>query len=357
MPANDAPINPAMVILAREARGVAQGALADRVDISQGHLSKMEGGLWPIPDDLLIRIAQELRFPGAFFRAREAIFGPGISEFYHRKRESAGALLIRQNYARMNIFFVHLGRLLRGVSIGDPKIPRFDPSDGRTMPEVAQSVRAMWHLPAGPIANLVGTVEAAGGVVLRWNFGSPKIDGISRWPPGLPPVFFINDQIPMDRFRLTLAHELGHMILHESPSAEMELEANDFAREFLMPGREIRRQLESCNLQRLSVLKPYWKVSMQALLYAAEDLSVVTPRTAKSLWAQLSKYKQREPPELDVPMESPQMFQEIVRVYRERLHFSVAQLGELLSANPDDLIREYGITPDDSIGPRMRIVK
>src|SRR5262249_30585164 len=155
-------------------------------------------------------------------------------------------------------------------------------------------VRAMWNLPPGPIANLVGTIEAAGGIVLRWPFGTPKIDGISRWAPGLPPVFFLNDQIPMDRARLTLAHELGHMILHDAPFPEMEPEANEFAREFLMPSREIRRRLEGCNLYKLSTLKPYWKVSMAALLYAAEELSVVTPRTARHLWSQMSAYKRRE---------------------------------------------------------------
>lgn len=37
----------------------------------------------------------------------------------------------------------------------------------------------------------------------------------------------------------TLAHELGHLIMHKTPSAEMEKEAYDFAGAFLMPRRDI----------------------------------------------------------------------------------------------------------------------
>jgi Zn-dependent peptidase ImmA (M78 family)/transcriptional regulator with XRE-family HTH domain len=351
-------VNPNMVILAREARGFNQSALAGKLDISQGHLSKIESGLWPA-DQVLDRLVNVLAYPKPFFFQTEALYGPGVSEFYHRKRQSASVAILRQAYAEINIFLTHLSRLLRAADIGECKILTAERGGNRTVEECAQAQRAMWHLPPGPIVNLVGAIESAGGIIVRWNFHTPKIDGISRWAPGLPPVFFINEEIPMDRARLTLAHELGHLVLHEAPTPEMEDEANAFAAEFLMPGREIRRQLETLNLFRLSTLKPHWKVSMAALLYRAEDLATISKGTARYLWSQLSPYKRREPPELDIPVEEPKLFADILKLHREHFQYSLDQLASLLMMLPDEVQAKYKLAPSHGTGskPPIRLVK
>ena len=58
------------------------------------------------------------------------------------------------------------------------------------------------------------------------------------------PVILINATSPTDRKRLTIAHELGHLVLHSvDVTEELEIEANWFAAEFLMPAEVIRPQL------------------------------------------------------------------------------------------------------------------
>jgi Zn-dependent peptidase ImmA (M78 family)/transcriptional regulator with XRE-family HTH domain len=350
-------VNPSMIVLARESRGMTQSMLAESANVSQGHLSKMESGLWPVGDQVLDRLVEVLHYPPPFFYQKEVLYGPGVSEFYHRKRQSASVILIKQAHAKINLFLIQLAKLLRGADLGECSIPKFDKGDLRTVEECAQALRAMWHLPPGPINNLVQAVENAGGIVIRCAFGTPTIDGISRWAPGLPPVFFINEDSPMDRARLTLAHELGHMVLHDMPSAEMEDEANTFAREFLMPGREVKRQLENLNLHRLATLKPHWRVSMAALLYAAEDLGAVSERTARHLWVQMGPYKRREPPELDLPAEEPQLFNEVLKLYRETFAYSVDQLSEYLALFSDELQTSYKLQPDKQARPQIRLLK
>jgi Zn-dependent peptidase ImmA (M78 family) len=350
--------NPSMVTLAREAHGLTQGELADRVGIAQGTLSKLEAGvLEPTPDTLLL-LADELEVPEEFFYQRESLTGPSVSEFFHRRRQDVPAKLLRQAHANINIILLHLSRLLRSAEIPDCRIAKQDVDAYHSVTEVARAVRAMWGLPSGPIQNLIHAVEAAGGVVIRCAFGSPRIDAISRWVPGLPPVFFLNSGLPADRERLSLAHELGHMILHHAPTNDMETEANAFAAEFLMPASDIRTDFGEVTLYRLGVLKPYWRTSMAALLYRAADLRMVTERTARFLWMQMGKagYRRREPPELDIAAEEPRLLQELLRFHLEDLGYSLEQLADLLCALPAVLSAQYSVAGSNR-GQRLRLLK
>jgi Zn-dependent peptidase ImmA (M78 family) len=40
-------------------------------------------------------------------------------------------------------------------------------------------------------------------------------DGISFRAEALPPIFVMNSETPADRYRHSLAHELGHMVLQK----------------------------------------------------------------------------------------------------------------------------------------------
>jgi Zn-dependent peptidase ImmA (M78 family) len=122
----------------------------------------------------------------------------------------------------------------------------------------------MWMLPAGPIADMVELLEANRGIVLPCDFGTDLIDAMSQRIEGLLILFLVNINSPSDRLRHTLAHELGHMILHTitvKSDEEMEDEADAFAGAFLLPADEIRPQLRRFDLRQLADLKLYWKVS------------------------------------------------------------------------------------------------
>ncbi len=62
--------------------------------------------------------------------------------------------------------------------------------------------------------------------------------------------------------RFSLAHELGHLVMHyyfiPSEATSVEDEANEFASEFLMHEREIRPQLKRLTLPILATLKQQW---------------------------------------------------------------------------------------------------
>src|SRR5208337_375815 len=143
-------------------------------------------------------------------------------------------------------------------------------------------------------------IEKAGGIIVPCDFGTTKIDALSQYIRGYPPLFFINKNIPTDRLRHSLCHELGHVVMHRipRPEADIEKEADTFAAELLMPAAEIGPSLHNVKLHTLAQLKPYWKTSMASLLFRAGRLKKITKNQEKYLWIQISPYKQREPAEL-----------------------------------------------------------
>ena len=81
------------------------------------------------------------------------------------------------------------------------------------------------------------------------------VDAAHLWLAGLPPLFFVNENLPGDRLRWTLAHEVGHAVMHRNPTGDVEGEANRFASEFLMPRDQIAHQLDAITLEKAAALK------------------------------------------------------------------------------------------------------
>ncbi|WP_437601911.1 XRE family transcriptional regulator [Sorangium sp. So ce590] len=352
--------NQELLVLAREARGLSQSDLATQVGMSQGHLSKIETGLIVPSPDIIRSVARVLRFPERFFSLTDRVYGPSISEFYHRKRKAAPLKLIHQIHANINLHRMFLERLLRSAETPKIDIPRYDPDefDG-DVEEIARVVRATWQLPKGPIRNLTEAIEDAGGIVYKFQFETPLVDAVSCWVPDLPPMFFLNTGMPADRERMSLAHELGHMVMHQMARPDIEDEANKFAAELLMPAEDIRHQLRDVSLASLAGLKPFWRVSMQALLVRASHLKTINESRYDYLWAELSRrgYKKREPVELDFPNESPSTMREILDAHAEQLGYTLNDLERLFPLDAEEYVSRYNYRPQVAASARLRVVK
>lgn len=359
-PSTDSPpqVNPAMVTLARESQGFTQKELASALHVTQGEVSKIESGMRVVPAPLVTELARVLQYPERFFYQTDQVYGPGIGELFHRKRQDVPAKVLSKVHADINIRRMHLLRLLRSVEIPECKIPHIDPKEqGIPAEDVARAVRAAWQLPHGPVVNLTRAIEDAGGVVVICDFGTSRVDAISQWIPGMPPMFFVNHDTPGDRLRFNLAHELAHQVMHQSPYAvledDVEQQANRFAGELLMPARDIRSSLRGLTLPKLAALKPYWKVSMQAILKRAGDLEEISPRAARGLWMQLGKlgYRTREPSEIDIPREEPTMVRQLFAVHQRDLGYSEDDLEHLLAFPSERLSSTYFMH-----GSRLRLM-
>ncbi len=338
-------INADMLTLARESRGMTQAELARSSGVSQANISKYEAKVFRVHEEHLENIANTLRYPVEFFFLAEQRFGFGSSCTYHRRRQTMPVRDLNTVLARTNILRMRIKILLRGAELEcDNDFPRLDLNDyDGNVEQIAGILRSMWRIPSGPVTNLVAAIECAGGIVFRCPFGTRKVDAISQWIPGLPPIFFVNSEIPGDRLRFTLAHELGHIIMHRIDSENSEVEADRFASEFLMPAKDIGPDLSSVNLPKLTRLKPYWKASIAALIRRAHDLGKITDRQYRSLNEMMSRsgYRMSEP--APIAVEEPTLLREIIRVHRQDHGYSVEELGRLLLMGEDEMREDFGI--------------
>ena len=342
---NRHPFNPELLVLARQSRGHSQSELAAFLSVSPGWLSRVEAGLKEVTPQMLGKIAEVLDYPESFFCREIQLLGPGVSEMFSRSRARVPVRARDRNQACSEIHRINIGFLLNGVDLGDIEIPRYDIYEYEgNVQNIARAVRAQWKLPHGPIANVVKTIEAARGIVVPFNFESRLVDATSIWPPRMPPIFYMGMAFPTDRVRFSLSHELGHIVMHQdSPNPYQEEQADLFAAEFLMPENDIRPFLQNIDLARLANLKPYWKVSMAALLKRAKDLGAVTERHAKTLWIEMGKagYRAREPIEIELAMEQPKLLEEIIGVYCNQMDYSVEELAALFALHPHEVCHIY----------------
>lgn len=344
-----ATFNPQLLLLARQYRRLSQTEVAERAGLNQGHYSRVENGLTVEGPsaDVVERIANALTFPTEFFYQDDGLAGLPLSVHpMNRKKASVNEGALKQVHAELNIRLMHLRRYLRSVDIA-PELARpcLDPDDCGGPREVAKMLRRAWLLPDGPIRNLTDLCERAGIVVAWCEFDAP-IDGVAMCVRDLPPCVFLNSKVTADRMRFSLAHELGHVIMHRIPTDDIEDEANVFASEFLVPEQTFKRSLlgQKLTLEWLARQKTYWGVSMASLLYKAGEVDVITRHQSEYLWKKLSGlgWRLREPADTDLPYETPTVFPGLVRFHSENLQYSVDDLRRLLNADPSDVRKMYG---------------
>ena len=202
------------------------------------------------------------------------------------------------------------------------------------------SLRSYWNLPDGPIKNLTQLIESTGVIVVPVNFGMRSIDATSIRLNELSPVIFINDNLTGDRWRFTLAHELAHLVLHQIPSETMENEADEFASEFLLPSSELKphfTRIGKIRLQDLFVLKPYWKVSAQALLMKAVSVGAIEKSESQYIWRQIASrgYKTSEPHPL--PKEDATTYRDMLNFFESELKFSRDEIAGVINLTPEEV--------------------
>jgi len=338
-------INPEMIVLAREIRGISQSELADLIQLTQGMLSKIEKGLNKPSEEIFTNICNILEFPMSFFEQTNNIFEPNLS--YYRKRIVIKKRDLLKAEGSMNLVRMNLENLMTSVELPELNLPFWD-VDVHGAPEAAAKwVRQKWRIPKGRIENLTKIIEDNGIVVVPFDFGSEKMDGLSLISKDRHPIIYINNKMPGDRQRLTLAHELGHLVMHIGQQLaqvrDVEKEAMQFASELLVPASEFLQDLETISLETLGNMKRYWKISMGALLYKAKELAQVTDNQYRYLWQQMASlgYKTKEPAEFNVSPEKATLFKEMLELHTNELGYTKDELANMLHINVKDLNALY----------------
>jgi Zn-dependent peptidase ImmA (M78 family) len=346
--------NPEILAVARGAKGLSQAEFAKMVDWSQGKASKVEHGMLQLTDEEVALVANKLGYHADFFYLEDAIRGFGTCCLNHRTRTTTPVRALNQLHDIINVRRIQIARLLRGITLPvEPNFPVMDIDEYKSPEHVAQMVRAAWGLPRGPVRNLADVVEAAGGIIVLMELDTPKIDAVSQRAVGLPPVFFLDAAKPADRSRFTLAHEIGHIVMHRTPSPNAEEEADRFAAEFLMPANEIKSDLQNMTIAKAAAMKLQWRVAMQAIIRRAKDTGAISPGSYQSLCVRISQlgYRKNEPNRLEP--EAPKMLRRIIDLYLKERAYTVSELSSSMLCLEEDFRAIY---LRDNSRPGLRVV-
>lgn len=338
-------LNQSMIVLAREYRGLSQNELATKLNISPGQLCKIEKGLAHPSDQIIQDMAASLNLPRSFFFRKGSIVNHTL---HYRKKSRVSSKVLAFVEAEMNLHRLNIQELLDSIDINAKPLPNFDLEEFDSPSSVAKQLRQLWSVPKGPISKLFYLVERNGVIIFHADFNSAEISGRSMFTDDKIPIIFLNKTHPVDRQRFTLAHELGHLVMHinqvVADSRDIEEEANEFASEFLLPENELKNQISGyVNIPQLAELKRYWKLSMQAILYKAKKSGLITPTNYKSMVIEFSKQKMRlnEPKSLEPEPEYPFLFNGLINMHLNDLQLSYSELAEILTMNEEEIKHKY----------------
>ena len=354
-----------MLRLARQRKGFQQTDAAARLNVTQPLLSRYENKLNRVPDDFLAIAARLYSVRESFFFQNEPIYGAPVSVHpMTRKKADVSAREMDSVVAELNVRIMHLRRFLEAVDVGrSAPLPRFDVEEYGDPEDIAALVRVHWGVPRGPLPNLTTLAERAGVIVAHSKLSGVEVSGVTFAPPGVPPLVVLRGDHPADRLRFTLAHEIGHLVMHRFPTPKMEEEAHRFASALLMPADDIKQYLSGrkIDLALLAAMKPEWRVAMQALLMRAKTSGLIERNREEYLWKQITfrRWKLREPAELDFDVEQPSVMPNLFKVFCSTLNYSISDVSRLFHLPEYEVEALYGqgASPVPERGkPRLSIV-
>ena len=182
-----------------------------------------------------------------------------------------------------------------------------DPDDVQEQIEkLTLSLRKAWGLEIGPIEDMQFLLESNGIVVTGFNNVDDSIDAFSQkiHNKSGDSVFIIALAVgkkPKERLRFDMAHELGHIMMHNWDESNEELsrdefnaierQANMFASSFLLPRDSFGKMVRpyATNIEFYRTLKKKWGVSMQAMMYRARQLDIISANQFQYMMRQVSQ--------------------------------------------------------------------
>ena len=357
---------------ARIYRGLAQKELADMVGVTKQSICNYEKNLNEPTTEVLIRLSEALRFPiNFFYKQRRTIDDAGEVYFRSSAIPAKTKEMLEQKLrflANDIVGFVEDYINLPELDIID--VPYKSEYSKDDILRIAKELREYWGLSSKPIPNLTYVMQEHGCVIARLSLDSNRTDGYTKWINGRPITFLNTEKDAAVRARFTLAHELGHIILHRNlkPGEDIkrrEKESNYFAGEFLIPSDSALDEIINISLDSFIPIKLKWKVSIGVIVRRCLDLDLITEDRFTLMQKQISKRRWRTYEPLDdmIEVEKPQLFKEAFTLLNENNILSKDEITDLIAFDKNELI-ELCCLPHDffsdgqlSIKPKLRIVK
>lgn len=331
---------------ARLYNGLTVEELAEQLNVSKQAVSQYENEQINPPFEKGFLLSKILKFPvDYFFSESNVSISTGTTYFRSLLRTNSKSRT--QQEAKMEHIAIIYSFLNQFVEFPDLDLPKFGYEI--TPKEAANELRMFWELGDEPISNITELLESKGILITTFETDTDDIDAFSqREVIDGKEVFIIaisKNKNSAARFQFDVAHELGHIILHEwsedlelldkSKFKEHEKEANEFASEFLMPSASFSRDSIGMpnKIEAYIHLKRKWNVSIGAMAYKNRELGLITQRQYQYLMSYMNKNNLRthEPLDDTIPIPRPTMFSDAVELLLEENVFTAASFVKELS--------------------------
>lgn len=194
--------------------------------------------------------------------------------------------------------------------------------------QAAEELRTNWKLGQDPISSMVGMLEEHHIHVIELD-AIDKFDGIcavavDEATQAQAAGLVTSKGVSGERQRLSLAHELGHLVLKIGHNLDEEKAAFRFGAAFLAPAAAVYREMgtkrDTILSEELLLFKKRFGMSVQAIVRRLFDLSIISGGYYRQ-WMMLInrlKWKRKEPGELE-PEQPQWLRQTALRAYAEGL--------------------------------------
>lgn len=254
-------------------------ALAKQCGVTKQVVSKYETGQTIPSANVLQKIVEYYDLPVSYL-VKENILPAERSAVFYRVK----ARMSQRELDSVQVSLKWLYEIITAVREIQPLLPAVIPFVGNclTTEEKAQAVRRAWGLDMGPIDDLADVLKRQGIHLFTAQMKDAKIDGYSQLI-GKEPIIILNqDRGSLARKNFSLAHEVGHLMLHVNDefdgSQEREDQADEFAGCFLLPEITFRREagrLMRINAENIKILSKRWHVSPQAVVERCFKLNML----------------------------------------------------------------------------------
>ncbi|MDE0699219.1 MAG: XRE family transcriptional regulator [Acidimicrobiaceae bacterium] len=311
------------LVALRELRGETQAAVAEVAGITASALSQAERGHTTLSVGNIARLAQYFKVSPAAFTERRELELQMQPQFRHLRSTSVRE---QRKAERFVIATAQTASILRDLVDSpepfsftypvDPELP-IDEVKKEVERAAAQTRSALGLPQSKPVSfKLVKCLEHGGISVVRDSETDGDIDAYSAVVDQLPVIVLDGGKESVwDRDNFTLAHELGHLVMHRGIShtpgtRTVEAQAHRFAGAFLGPARVLREVLpRDLDWASYFELKCEWGMSMAALVRRAKDLGVIDDSMYTRAMKQMSAYgwRKTEPGSTDRSLPIPRM--------------------------------------------------
>jgi Zn-dependent peptidase ImmA (M78 family) len=303
----------------RKAAGLSMRELAARAGISHNAIARYERGEMMPGSAVLVRLASALDV------GLEPLLRPTtatVGEPAYHKRSRLSVRLQEQVRARIQ---EEVERHLEAealLPLDDRPVFRM-PDIDRTVGSLEQVERAAtdlrraWDLGSDSVESVVEILEEHGVKVVMVD-APETFDGCAYWVNQVIPVIAVRTGMTGDRQRFSLLRELGHLVVECAAGLDSEKASMRFAGAFLVPRQMVRMELggvrHNLDEDELLILKHRYGMSVQAWIYRARDLGIVSSAVAVACLARLSAQGQRRrEPGDQIPEERSARLEQMVR--------------------------------------------